>query len=237
MVGWYHPYPRVIGRHLDWCAWHEDSEPAFAGRRSFAGAYVDHFRGLAESPSYSPWGQSLTVRKAVRQHEMIRGQANHLVRAAEFDLVMIHWPIPHGPFFFDTRQRQNTAANQGPRGYLSNLVLADAMLGELTASLAASDVVARTTMIVTSDHWWRRASSFDGSTDHRVPFVVRGPDAGQGVQCDAPFETLKTGELVLELLRGSVSTQSEVVDWLAAIAERNQLVTPAEGLRPPRVAP
>jgi hypothetical protein len=216
MTGWYHPYSRIIGQHLDWCAWQDDPEPAFAVRSTFWGALSDHFRGLLETGRYSVFGQSLTVRKAVRQHEAIRADARALATDGNYGLVVVHWPLPHAPFFFNAKRGRNTAANRGPAGYLDHLVLTDAMLGELMTSLASSGVESATTVIVTSDHWWRASSSLDGHADHRVPFIVRLPRGADAVTWRSAYETVTTGELVLALLTGEVQQRADLVSWLAS---------------------
>jgi hypothetical protein len=216
MVGWYHPYARVIGSHLAWCEWHEDPEPPFAARDTFWGAFADHFRGLFETGRYSTFGQSLAVRKAVAQHEAIRAQAAALATDARYDLVLIHWPLPHAPFFYDARRGDNTAANRGASGYVDNLVLTDRMLGELRALLDETYVGRRSTLIVTSDHWWRTSAQFDGIVDRRVPFIVRPARSDRAVRWDDRFETVRTGELILAILRDEVSDTDSLVAWLDA---------------------
>jgi hypothetical protein len=216
LVGWYHPYARIIGPHLDWCTWHEDPEPPFAVRRTFWGAYADHLRGLFETGRYSVFGQSLTVKKAARQHEAIRRDAMRLTAAAEtFDLVLVHWPLPHAPFFHDVRRGRHSAANRGPSGYVDHLSLADTMLGELLGALESADDRRPSTLIVSSDHWWRASASYDGRVDHRVPFIVRLPGAAGPERWDASFETRLTADLILELLVGRIRENEELRDWLA----------------------
>jgi hypothetical protein len=219
LVGWYHPYARIIGSHLDWCTWHEDPEPPFAVRRTFWGAYSDHLRGLFETGRYSLFGQSLTVKKAARQHEAIRRDATRLIASAEaFDLVLVHWPLPHAPFFHDSRRGRHSAANRGPAGYVDHLALADRMLGELLGALDAADREKPSTLVVSSDHWWRASASYDGRVDHRVPFIVRLPGATGPARWDARFETRLTGDLILELLAGRICGYEELRGWLAGRA-------------------
>jgi hypothetical protein len=51
--------------------------------------------------------------------------------------------------------------------------------------------------------------------DHRVPFLVRPPDGGRGAHVDVAFNTLATQDLVLAILRGTVSGTDDVAGWLA----------------------
>lgn len=223
-VGWYHPYARILGGHLDWCEWYDDPEAPFAVRSSFAGAFVDHLRGLVESGRYSPFGQSLTVRKAVDQHTAIRARAASVVACEDYDLVLIHWPIPHAPFFYNAERRDNSAANRGPSGYLDNLLLADKMLGELVQAVASSSAGRRSSLIVTSDHWWRASATFDGKVDKRVPFIVRLPTTRRRAHWSLAFETRRTGDLILAILQGHVHNDAGLVEWMRSASEGGQRV-------------
>jgi hypothetical protein len=50
--------------------------------------------------------------------------------------------------------------------------------------------------------------------DHRVPFLVRPPDGGRTAHVDGAFNTLGTHDLVLAILRGSISDTAGAVTWL-----------------------
>lgn len=216
MVGWYHPYARILATHLTWAACYEAPDPAFAVRPGFCGAFADHWRGLLETGRYSLLGQSLAVRKAAAQHLAIREQALRLATAADRELVLLHWPIPHAPYFYDAVRQQPTACNRGPAGYLDNLTLADRSLGEVLEALAASPEQARTTVIVTSDHWWRTSARYDGRTDQRVPFLVRLAGETAAACWTDRFETVRTMELIVAILAREVITPVQLLGWLKA---------------------
>ena len=57
-----------------------------------------------------------------------------------------------------------------------------------------------------------------------MPFLVRPPDGGRATHVDMAFNTLTTHDLILAILRGSVSDTSEAAAWLA-----RQPVTPPKG--------
>jgi hypothetical protein len=48
-----------------------------------------------------------------------------------------------------------------------------------------------------------------------VPFLVRPPDGGRATHVDVAFNTLGTHDLVLAILRGSISTTGDAAAWLA----------------------
>ena len=179
-------------------------------------AFVDHFRGLLEIGRYSIFGQSLPVRKAAQNHAAFREHALRLVADDDYGLVLIHWPIPHPPFFHDRRTGLDTAANRGPVGYVDNLALTDRMLGEMLDVLDSSAIGARTSVIVTSDHWWRASRSLDGVLDERVPFIARLAGERSPVRWPDRFETVRTSELIVEVLEGRVRHVEQLTRCLSA---------------------
>jgi hypothetical protein len=68
---------------------------------------------------------------------------------------------------------------------------------------------------VSSTRSWRASKQYDGQTDPRVPFLVRPPESGRTRDVDAVFSTLATHDLLLAILRGSISDASDAANWLA----------------------
>ncbi len=72
-----------------------------------------------------------------------------------------------------------------------------------------------TTIIVSSDHWLRKALwRYEGETDHRIPFMLKLAGQKKGVTYEKPFNTVLTRDLVLAILRGEITSIDEVVTWL-----------------------
>jgi len=134
-----------------------------------------------------------------------------------FGLVLLHLPLPQPPGIYDRATGRLTAWNftAAAGGYLDNLALADRLLGDLRRGIDSAHLGDRTWIVLTSDGWWRASRRYDGLADHRVPFLVRPPDGGRAVHVDAPVNTLGTHDLILAILRGSVSDTREAAAWLA----------------------
>ena len=90
-------------------------------------------------------------------------------------------------------------------GYFGNLKLTDNLLGRILRTLDESRIGQKTAVIVTGDHWWRSSKSYDGVIDKRVPFLVQLPGQTRRYRHEAPFPTLKAGDLVMALLQGRVA--------------------------------
>ena len=141
------------------------------------------------------------------------------IRAAtdgRFGLVVLHLPLPLPPGIYDRKSARLTPWNFSGMDaeYLDNLALADRLLGELRHGLDRARLRDRTWIVVTSDRWWRAAKTPEGDEDRRVPFLVREPEGGRAVHVDNAFNTLGAHDLVLAILRGSVTDTDDVVTWL-----------------------
>ena len=217
LVGWYHPYCRVIGNSLTSCFW----EPV-----------IDAINPLRGKPtlgkSMSHWAETALLRVPgifrvfksrydskrsedhIQEHLRILEQAKMASRKREFGLILLHFPIPHHPFIYD---RSLTALSSNPdRTYEDNLALTDRTLGEVRREMEVAGLWETTTIIVTSDHWWR--SPPDGKIDKRVPFILKLAGQKQGMTYDAAFNTVLTSGLIQAILMGEVSAPGSVAQWL-----------------------
>ncbi len=78
---------------------------------------------------------------------------------AAFDLCFIHFPVPHLPAIVGTLSYTNLAPLfSDPKAYIGNLHRADALMGHCLRALESSPAGLRTTLIVSSDHPWRRSN-------------------------------------------------------------------------------
>lgn len=229
LVGYYHPYGRILGKDLDAWSWRDDRVACFSARESFCGAYIDHFRGLVETGRYSPLGQSLAVRKSVSDFLALRARATAFAADRTLNLVFLHLPVPHTPYFFDRRRGTYDAANRGAAGYLDNLTLADGVLREIVATLEPLSEAAPTSIIVSSDHWWRASAAFDGTVDRRVPLIVKVAGCDEPVVVDECLNTLGTAELVLALVKGDVRSHREAARYITVGLPQQVLHSEREG--------
>lgn len=217
VVGWYHPYCRVIGNSLTSCFW---------------GPVVDAISPLRGEPtmlkSMSHWAETALFRipgmfhafksryererceAHIEEHLRILERAKMASHKSEFGLTLLHFPIPHHPFIYD--RARNALSSNPDRTYEDNLVLTDRTLGEMRREMEAAGLWEDTTVLVTSDHGWR--SPPDGKIDKRVPFILKLARQKQGVTYDAAFNTALTSQLIQAILNGALSTPESVVRWL-----------------------
>ena len=134
-----------------------------------------------------------------------------------FGLVFLHLPIPEPPGIYDRATERLTPWNfsGAGEGYFDNLAIADRIVGELRRGLDRARLGDLTWIVVSSTRPWRASKQYDGRTDPRVPFLLRPPDGGRARHVDVSFSTLATHDLLLAILRGSISDTSDAAIWLA----------------------
>ena len=154
----------------------------------------------------------------VLQHQRIIREtvAEAMRKSADpaLDLVFLHLPVPHDPFFYDARTGQDAVHPDPVMGYLDHLELGDRVLGQIRRAMNESGVAAWTTLVVSSDHWNRMADQLDGKMDHRVPFLVNFPVSTRGLQYAPPFNTILTRSFITAIMNREIRTPQEAAQWL-----------------------
>lgn len=240
LVGWYHPYCRMIGDSLSRCFF-EDNK-----KMPLSLALLNQLRDVALSFPFASSIDSLrnldfaVLRKGEESRRRYRAQMyKRMMDAAirystdpNLGLVMLHMPVPHAPVIYN-RHKQDFKAGKST-SYLDNLALVDRAMGELRAEMESTGYWDNTVVIITSDHpisprnWKNRFAGLDqtetsiigSTTDPRIPFILKLAGQKQAAMYEQPFNTVITRDLLLALLRGDVSTPQQVMAWI----DRNRTI-------------
>ena len=205
VVGWYHPYERLFGSSLAYCAWHPASEPERAPTFSET---VTKQLGCLLGPIHA---RQLYINLC----RTILPEALQAATNANCGLVFLHLPPPHRPGIYLPQSEKFTCLGIDTiDGYFNNLVLADHWLGALRQSLESSRLSDRTWIILSSDHSWRRSAVYDGRRDLRVPFIIKSPGPAAPAIYGRKLNTVLTQGLILALFKGEVASQKDAVAWL-----------------------
>lgn len=228
LVGWYHPYCRIIGNSLDSCMWEPlvtEASPTLERmnlKQSMAlWARTAFHRIPFAFRLFSKEANALTEQKRHHAEEYMRlvsGAQRSILSDA--NLILLHFPIPHTPGIYDRATGSVSLAPQTQ--YVDNLVLADRTLGELRRTLETAGIWDSSTVLITSDHWNRESTAVNGRRDHRIPFILKIAGQKTGVEYATPFNTILTRDLLMELLRGKLRAPEKVIEWLdqrSALAE------------------
>ena len=209
LVGWYHPYPRVLGRSLNYCSWY----PCGWYQPVRAPSLVE---AMASSLEALLWNFHIRELHADMCRSMLADSLS-LTTNSTYGLVFLHLAPPHSPGVFNPSTGRYTVLNLSKvRGYFDNLVLADRTLGGLRRAMETSGQWDTSWVIVSTDHSWRGSPLYDGKRDLRVPFFVKVPGAAQPTTYSHEINTALTHDLVLAVLRGELTNQQQTVTWLDA---------------------
>ncbi|MCS6952562.1 MAG: LTA synthase family protein [Bryobacteraceae bacterium] len=212
VVGWYLPYCALLSDATDVC-WQNEPLGGVSGS-SLSRLLTGQWQLVMKKAVFSVSLESLDAFHHSQLFDQMRREAAKVLADASFDLVLVHLPVPHGPYFYD----RHTGAYRFDRhpvfGYFDSLVLLDRTLGEFRQQLEDAGLWQQTAVLVTSDHWLRTSELIDGHKDHRVPFLLKLTGKTRPLVYDRPFNTVLSHELLLELLRGNLRTSAGVARWL-----------------------
>ncbi|HEU0008439.1 MAG TPA: sulfatase-like hydrolase/transferase [Verrucomicrobiae bacterium] len=215
IVGWYHPYGRVLATSASRIEW----MPA-------AGSEQARASGLGKTMRYQIGAMLPFLHTRRLTVEFVHGllaNAQEVAADTNTHLAFLHLPLPHKPGIYRPSTGKLTAFNFSTRGgYFDNLALCDRVLGELRRAIAEAGLGDRTWLLVSSDHWWRESRFSDGKTDLRVPFLLKSPFDDKPITLGAPFSTVVSQDLLLAILRGEVRDHQGAFAWL----ERNRVPPP-----------
>jgi hypothetical protein len=220
LVGWSNPYPRVIGSSLDFCQFfpigYSDPDLPFFSRMLDEMAIVpSSFPLVDKSHCLDPIGLSEFRKEAlnaIKTYQAFRPVAIPVATNPDFNLILLHWPIPHLPGIYSRSRGDFDTSGRGT--YIDNLALVDQTFRELRQAMEAAGLWDSTTILLSADHWYRNSAGVDGKIDHRVPFLLKL--AGQTARLDynRRFNVVVTHDLILAILRGELQDPESAARWL-----------------------
>lgn len=238
LVGWVNPYCRLLKQDLSVCQWHSfdtinDYFPMPLSRimlRNFQNAAnsIPLFSRVSDSVEAKLYGNFEDKGYLARHLEMMKATESILTNP-NIDLAFIHLPFPHPPNYYNPDKGdfdQFLSPNKSLKHtYLDNLILTDKVLGEIRSTLEKSKLWNNSTVIVSSDHQWRINSYLQNlweierqltneKEDVRVPYFLKLKNQNESVVYEKPFNTAITKDLILEIVKGEISTPEEVKVWL-----------------------
>jgi hypothetical protein len=208
LVGWYHPYGRILGKSLHECTWMPE---AGYSHRSFLEIMPEYF-SQCQDDFFSPRQPLVSKHHHQIIYQIIREEALKSIENLEPGITFLHYPIPHPPYIYDRTAGKISTSN--PSEYLDNLVLADKTWGELRKHMEEKGVWNQAVVILSSDHYWKDKDRTHFSQDRRIPFFIHFPRQLQAAVYDPPFNTLITKDLILAALRGNFDNIDGVREWL-----------------------
>ena len=223
LIGYYLPYCRILNDNLSQCEWFDIARQhnsyyigsGIPGPAEVPGIMLNQARSVFETHLISPFGQSLPTQKHAYEYQKVLESARTMAVDRRLSLTLLHVPIPHWPYFYNSRTGSYDRKNSLVSGYFDSLILADRMFGILRRDLEAAGLWDDTVILVSSDHSHRAgARQIDGKSDPRVPFLLKMAGQKTGSEFPPEFNTVLTKDLLLAILKREVGTPEEAMEWL-----------------------
>ncbi|HEY1755831.1 MAG TPA: alkaline phosphatase family protein [Bryobacteraceae bacterium] len=242
MVGWHHPYCRVLGDQLVDCfalpSYHSTAALAEEARASRDGVWKtvawlfqwqlvnlrDMFRG-GDDPGSERFRDSEVQRAQQQQYFQIR---DHMYRDAadpRIDLLVAHVPAPHLLPIYNRREHNFDLT--GDLDYFDNVALVDRTLGELRRAIEQAGLTDRTSLLITADHGLRPGAwigrmgwteEMDRLTKRQppetVPFILKLAGQERAMRIEHPFSNVASADLAMAVLGGKVATTEQAAAWM-----------------------
>jgi hypothetical protein len=167
------------------------------------------------------------IQSHLSEHLKVYEATKNRLTDPRLDLLLVHWPIPHPAGIYSRARGEYHPENTS--SYLDNLALVDQILAEIRQDLERAGQWDNTTIIVTSDHWWRvkvwepkrdwtneEAAASGGVTDRRVPFIIKLAGQNKALEYEPAFNTVLTHDLIISLLQAELTDPQDIARWLDA---------------------
>jgi arylsulfatase A-like enzyme len=206
----------VLNADLTECAWTDWPELYNSNGDGLAEIVLNQWRGLMETPLFSPFGQSLIVRHHARSYRIVLDAAMRYASEPKLGLILVHFPIPHKPYFYNRETGEFDLRYSRTAGYMDAIALVDRTLGKLRRAMQDAELWERTTVLVSADHGFRGPNTPDGrpAQERWVPFVLRLAEQPRHYEYHRKLETVRSADLLLRILRREIQSPSEVAAWL-----------------------
>jgi hypothetical protein len=224
LVGWFHPYGRLLNHSLTKCYWtagwlragieeQSDAQPLVYAMWLRLRLQIAALPLIGHLPGVFPG--IYHRQEKIERFSRLRDRALEVGSDRAIGLALIHLPIPHPPAIYSRIEDDLTA--QGRIDYLDNVALADRTLGALRRNIEQSGLGDRTAVLVSADHGWRTPlwrgdpewTSDEETVSHQdtsgVPFILKLPGETSGVVYTKPFNTLITRQLITAILKGELT--------------------------------
>lgn len=251
IVGWHHPYCRVLGDTVNRCFDMPSGHPTDALLRETHAAeegvwgtvaflfrlQMENFRDLFRPDANSMSNlmkQEYVQQRQQRQYFAIRDRAYRDAVDPSVEFLYAHFPAPHLYAIYDRRKKDFALSLN--TDYLDNLALVDRTVGELRLELERAGLWESTSILVSSDHGlrpdeWRGKLNWteemnrltsDGASQ-TVPFILKLAGSSVPEAYGDRVSAVVSGDLMLSIAAGEVKTLEDAKAWLSRHADPQRL--------------
>ncbi len=238
LVGWFHPYGRLLSHSLSKCFWtagwltsgiEEPTAPQALTDAMWSRARLQ-FAALPLVGHFPGFFPGIYQRRAkIERFSYLLDRSREVVSDPSIGLALIHLPVPHPPAIYSRSERRITA--EGRIGYVDSVALADDTLGILRRSMERAGLWERTAVLISADHGWRtylwrgdpewtpdEEAACHGDVSG-VPFILKLPGQKSGIAYSKPFDTIVTRQTITDTLNGRLTDPNMLPGYIGRLAE------------------
>jgi hypothetical protein len=211
ILGWYHPYCRIMKGEYEECLSFPFTE------RPHASTYLASVADLLAGPFHSHGTQEIHSLR----YRRVKEAAIRFVDEKNFDFIFMHWPIPHLPtVIFPEAPTFRYPKNEGAESYFNNLIEADRVLGEVRTKMEQKGTWDDTVVIVNSDHGWRSVKpeglpwEKEKNRYSRIPFMIKFPRKKTPLKYDKIFNGVLLHDIILAIANGKIRSSQQLAQWI-----------------------
>jgi hypothetical protein len=243
IVGWHHPYCRVLGDSVARCFEVMSGSASDSLARDLQATDMGlwnsvwlsfHLRWETFADIFRPnegeraehQSEAFLQRRQQEQFLQIRNRAFQDARDPKLGLLYVHFPTPHLFAIYNAKRKDFTLSNS--ETYFDNLALVDRTVGELRQQLEQAGLWDSTSILISSDHGlrhtlWKGSLNWtpeferllENGSSATVPFILKLAGEQEPATYNQPFSAVVTGDLALSVLSGEVETPRQAAVWLA----------------------
>lgn len=240
VVGWHLPYCQAFSPHLDYCSRY----PLYRkGNRkqeaNVASAFLQLFREVATIRKSSPVAHFEHIQDIAKEAVKVAGDKN-------YSFSLLHLPMPHDPYLYDSEKDQFTLHSPRALGYRDNLKLMDKTLGQIKAEMKKNHLWNDTLVIVTSDHSASRIKLNENgervlvlsdhsrhivpkadevSLDTRVPLLIKFPGQTEKMTYAGKTNSILVYDLLKSVWSKEIKSPEKLGEWFDTQLPKSEKAT------------
>ena len=171
----------------------------------------------------SPWPEPLDSRVSRATRFAVLEKAKQIAADPSYDLVYLHLPMTHFPYFYDPKTGEWGERQELPGGYSNGLAFADRAVGEIRAEMEKTGAWDSSVVLLTADHQLRFNVDASHRHEKRVPLLIHMPGQNTDADVKAPVPMTILRDLTSSILKGDLSTPEKVANYLENLPKPRQL--------------
>jgi len=212
-----HPYCRLFVKLMSYCTefnrtWKPPTHTLSSGIRNFLRTLFEHIPLVYRVTV----GSNIVANQnpLVEEYQQFKAEVNAVLANPIYDLVFVHWHLPHSPYYYDHKKNRFVKPAPGVTdvftGYLGNLELTDRAFASMRKTLEEANLWHTSAVIVSADHGTGPIDKSVLKNKPIVPLMIKLPGAKGGQIISQKVTAVSSSNLVWGILSGTIKNLDDV---------------------------